>query len=109
MNDLFGQPIEEAPKLTNFGKRKRDETPRGYAGTPGKGPEGHFCKDCRHIVRKHMAKTYLKCKLMLRFWTGGPKSDIRANSPACENWASKQQIDPDATEHQTCQHFYAKH
>jgi len=67
MNDLFGEPVNDAPKLTKFGKPKRNETPRGYAGTPGKGPAGHFCKDCRHISRKHMGKTYLKCFLMIAF------------------------------------------
>jgi hypothetical protein len=108
--DLFGVPIvEEPPKLTAFGKPKRNETPRGYAGTPGKGPQGHFCRDCRHLCRKHMGKTYLKCWLMQRVWSGGPKTDIRAKSPACEHWASKIQVDPDATERTVARNFYVRH
>lgn len=110
MNDLFGQPIaDEAPKLTKFGKKKRDETPRGYAGTPGRGPAGHFCQDCRHIVRKVMGKTYLKCWLMQRTWTGGFKTDIRAHSPACQHWSSKVQVDLDATHLSAARTFYVKH
>lgn len=106
MNDLFGNPIVEVPKLTRNGNKRRDETPRGYAARPGSGPEGHFCRDCRHLVRKHAGNTYLKCWLMQRVWTGGPKTDIRAKSPACEHWASVVQQDPDMPNHRV---FYAKH
>jgi hypothetical protein len=95
MNDLFGQEIRETtlPKPP-LSKKRRNETPAGYAAQPGTGPAGHFCKDCRHICRKNMSKTYLKCGLMRIHWTGGFKTDIRANSPACRHWASKVQIDP---------------
>lgn len=108
MNDLFGNPIEP-PKLTGYGKPKRNETARGYGGTPGKGPAGHFCRDCRHLCRKHMSKTYLKCWLVHKTWSGGPKTDIRAKSPACENWAPKQQIDPDATHMSAHRDFSVRH
>lgn len=110
MNDLFGNPIPEKtlPKPTQA-KRKRNETPRGYAGTPGKGPQGHFCRDCRHLVRKQMGKTYLKCALLCRQWTGGPATDIRAKSPACEHWAPLQQLDPDVMQRHGQRVFYAKH
>lgn len=96
MNDLFGETIAERtlPKPTQA-KKRRDETPRGYAGTPGKGPAGHYCKDCRHLVRKHMGKIYIKCWLMCQVWTGGYGTDVRAYSPACENWASIKPMDPD--------------
>lgn len=95
MNDLFGNPIQER-ELPNptCAKKRRDETPRGYAGRPGSGPAGHFCRDCRHLVRKQMGKTYVKCALMCRTWTGSWKTDIRAKSPACEHWASIRPLDP---------------
>lgn len=56
-----------------------------------------------------MGKTYFKCWLMNRVWTGGYGTDIRANSPACQHWATPQQIDPEATSRQTCRTFYVKH
>lgn len=94
--DLFGQPVaDDLPKLTKFGKKKRDETPKGYAAKPGSGPVGHFCRDCRHSVKKSLAKNYWKCALMFRFWTGGFKTDIRLKSPACKEWASKLQKEPE--------------
>lgn len=98
MIDLFGHPITDLdiPRPSHE-KKKRDESARGYSAPPGTGPVDHFCKDCRHFVKKNMAKTYFKCWLMNRVWTGGPKTDIRANSPACRNWTSKVQIDPDGT------------
>lgn len=94
MNDLFGQPIVELPSPT-FAKKKRNETPRGCAARPGSGPAGHFCRDCRHATYHQMSKKYWKCRLMRALWTGGPKTDIRLKSPACEHWASKVQQDPD--------------
>lgn len=97
MNDLFGQPIvEEPPKLTKFGKKKRDETPKGYAARPGSGPTGHHCKDCRHArARTTYKRTLWKCWLLVRRWTNSYGTDIRLKSPACEHWASKVQKDPD--------------
>lgn len=74
--DLFGDEIKDRPK----------EMVKGYAATPGTGPSRETCKTCKHIMRKSMAKTYLKCGLMKPFWTGGPGSDIRAKSPACKQW-----------------------
>lgn len=96
MKDLFGVELrDDAPKLTQFGKKKRDETPKGYAARPGSGPAGHFCRDCRHATKKSLAKNYWKCRLMVRSWTGGFKTDIRLKSPACEHWASKPQKEPE--------------
>lgn len=59
---------------------------RGHMGSPGNGPEGETCKSCKHIARVRLAKTYLKCDLARRRWTGGPGTDIRAGDPACEFW-----------------------
>lgn len=110
MNDLFGNPIEEKtlPKPP-LSKRRRDETPHGYAAPPGTGPKGHFCADCRHLVRKMMGKTYLKCALMQRIWTGGPGTDIRAKSLACQHWASIRPLDADVMQKNNQRVIYAKH
>lgn len=59
-----------------------------YADVPGTGPDGETCKTCKHIYRKHMAKTYIKCALVQKWWTGGGGTDIKAGSPACSKWES---------------------
>lgn len=99
MNDLFGDPIEASavfPVAPGIPRKNRTK-PNGYAAPPGTGPKDQTCKTCRHFIRKVMGKTYFKCRLMARVWTGGPGTDIRANSPACKCWASKPQLDPDAS------------
>jgi len=57
-----------------------------YADTPGTGPAGETCKTCRHLYRRTMAKTYLKCALTRHGWTGGGKTDVKATAPACSKW-----------------------
>lgn len=79
--DLWNLPIG-----TFIRKRGRPTEPRGYAATPGTGPEGETCKTCAHLYRRECAKTYLKCLLMKSRWTGGAATDIRAGSPACNRW-----------------------
>jgi len=79
--DLWEQPIGAFKA-----KGKRDESARGYAARPGSGPEGESCKTCKHLSRVRHAKTYLKCGLVKHAWTAGPKTDIRAKSPACQLW-----------------------
>lgn len=69
---------------------RRSASPGGYAAKPGTGPDGEDCGTCRHIERIRYAKTYLKCGLMRHVWTGGPGTDIRAGSPACDKWEAKQ-------------------
>lgn len=64
----------------------------GYAAPPGTGPEGETCKTCKHIYRKRLAGTYIKCDLMRAIWTGGGGTDIKAGSPACARWEA-----PDST------------
>lgn len=58
----------------------------GYADMPGSGPKDETCKTCKHYYLKHMAKAYRKCLLMRSNWTGGPRTDIKAGSPACSKW-----------------------
>lgn len=89
VKDIWGNvvTVEEAREL----KRRRKPTPKkGYAAPPGTGPDGETCGSCRHLFRNRMAKTYLKCGLMWRFWTGGAGSDVLAKSPACRNWEAEE-------------------
>jgi hypothetical protein len=95
MPDLFGDPVltacdgpltEEEILENKRAQRRRLSIPRGHAAPPGTGPEGEKCKTCEHMVRHRYARTYFKCKLNEAKWTRGPKTDIKANSPACEKW-----------------------
>lgn len=61
----------------------------GYAAPPGTGPSGETCKTCKHLFRKRLAGTYLKCWLMSAVWTGGARTDVKASSPACSAWEPK--------------------
>lgn len=85
MRDMFGNEIseEEARFLL---KRRRGTQPQGYAAKPGTGPKDETCGSCDHLVRNRLAKTYLKCSLMRRVWTGGRATDVKARSPACKFW-----------------------
>ena len=84
--DMFGHRVNPIGAMTDAERKRMQRraaaVPRGYAGTPGNGPEGEKCKTCSHFRRKRMAKTYFKCELNKPNWTGGPKSDIRATSPS---------------------------
>jgi len=89
MRDLFGNEVTEDQAralLAKARKKRKEPVPRGYAAQPGTGPAGETCRSCRHYVRKHLAKAYLKCALMRAHWTGGGSTDIRAGSPACKRW-----------------------
>jgi len=57
-----------------------------YADTPGTGPKGETCGTCKHLYRRALAKTYLKCALTQHGWTGGGKTDVKARAPACSKW-----------------------
>lgn len=84
-HDLFGLDRALTPAERKKLKR-RDPIPRGHAAIPGTGPEGETCRTCRHLERRELAKTYLKCGLMQSYWTGGGGSDVRAKDPACRRW-----------------------
>lgn len=58
----------------------------GHAAPPGTGPKGETCGSCKHLFRKRMAGTYLKCALMRAIWTGGGGTDVRARDEACQFW-----------------------
>lgn len=65
--------------------------PRGYAGTPGTGPEGMTCRQCKHYVTLviQSGRTFPKCILNKAKWTGGRGSDIRISTPACARFEQK--------------------
>lgn len=75
MNDLFGMAMPEPMKLTT--KRK------GYAATPGSGPENQTCGACLHFCS---FGRYCKCDLMRTIWTGGKGTDILKKSPSCSRF-----------------------
>lgn len=81
--DLFGNPIDPETIRKHPRARNRDGS---YINNPmvtrcGAGPEGARCKECKHLIRKKYAKVYFKCSF--RGDSNGPKTDHRANWPAC--------------------------
>ncbi|PQV58771.1 hypothetical protein LX70_00584 [Defluviimonas denitrificans] len=84
MRDLFGNEITEEEARRRL--KRRDPEPNGYAWKPGTGPEGEKCKGCEYFVRRHMSKTYFKCRLARENWTKTRRTDIKANAPACKFW-----------------------
>ena len=87
MNDLFG--IEQLERAMTPKERRKLRGPvkkRGHAALPGTGPVGETCGTCEHLESKRMAKAYLKCGLMVNYWTGGPGTDVRAKDAACRRW-----------------------
>ena len=70
--DLFGQEVKELEVTT-----KGNPLIRTY----GPGPIGKTCKNCIHLYRKQMSKSYLKCDL--RPDTNGPGTDHRAKWQSC--------------------------
>lgn len=64
---------------------------RGYAATPGSGPEGETCRSCAHsyFVSPNVKRFY-KCRLTPL--TRGAASDIKIKSAACSQWKA-----PEAT------------
>lgn len=79
--DLWNQPIGAF--------KRKGPIPKGHAGPVGSGPDGETCGTCKHLHRKQMGKTYLKCELTRKSWTGGTASDVRAKDAACWKWEVK--------------------
>ena len=73
-----------------FGETARTLRGNGYAGSPGKGPQGECCYTCRWFVRRKLSsKTVFKCGHLLGRNTGGEWTDIAAGAPACEHWEGR--------------------
>jgi hypothetical protein len=62
---------------------------RGYAGTPGLGPQGETCGSCRHCLSKRRVRRYFKCQHPLGYVSHGKDSDIRRSTAACEYWTAR--------------------
>lgn len=92
MRDMFGNELTVEEARLAMGRARKSPTPRGYAAPPGTGPAGETCGSCRHLARRSLAKTYLKCELMSAVWTGGGGTDVKAKAPACRRWESPQQV-----------------
>lgn len=91
IHDLFGEVPPSAPKVSTAGQA------HGYAALPGTGPKGETCGSCAHLYRKLMGKTYLKCLLVEKQWTGGRRTDVLSRSPACQRWQQVPNINSGAT------------
>ena len=84
LQDPNGRALSKAEREKIIASLKSKKT--GHAWPPGSGPLDETCKTCSHLVRKTMAKTYLKCGMMRAYWTGGGGTDVKANDPACKKW-----------------------
>lgn len=77
--DLFGAPCNPLRAPT----KAKGPQKRGHAAPPGTGPDGKTCGTCKHLTRLRFSKTYLKCELRRKSWTGGAGSDVRKKDAAC--------------------------
>lgn len=95
--DLFGETPDSQPTAPGRGPQggKHYTRPRGYAGTPGAGPQDKKCRNCaNYAVVCGGAKSYPKCVLTRTNWTRGRGSDILAGSPACQYFEEPKQEVP---------------
>lgn len=76
---LAGLPPAQSPL-------KHTTKKAGYAAPPGTGPSGELCRTCANARR---FRNWAKCELMRPAWTGGLKTDILLNTPACSKFAKK--------------------
>lgn len=88
--------VKAGSRVRTVKSGRKDPVPAGYANIPGTGPKGETCRTCRNLVRVEHARTYLKCGLNRAAWTGGRKTDVLANSPACSRWAAELEPGDDA-------------
>lgn len=68
------------PDFMTLPMQLKPASPKGlYAAFPGTGPEGETCGSCKHLYRKHMGNTYLKCMLTKAKWMGGGGTRLNLN------------------------------
>ena len=80
-------PLAGGSTLRDHGLVQRTRN-RGYAATPGTGPEGETCRSCEHsYFVQPSIKRFYKCRLTK--FTNGKASDIKVKSPACRRWEAK--------------------
>jgi hypothetical protein len=89
MIDLIGDEIKQ--QVISEAKRK-PTVRKGYAATPGTGPQGETCKTCAHAFGNgnYGQKVFYKCALLKHCWTSGYGTDILLKSPACRYWEKEQ-------------------
>lgn len=93
--DLFGEIPAGQPTAPSRGPNggKHYTRPRGYAGSPGAGPEGKTCRHCAsYTVVGGGAKSFPKCSRIRANCTHGRGSDILARSPACQYFETKTEV-----------------
>jgi hypothetical protein len=85
--------LDANPGALTISRPKKPEYGRGYPCQPGTGPSGETCRSCANYAHNRgsegRSKPYPKCWLMVKFWTNGPGTDIKAKSPACKYWVAK--------------------
>ena len=75
--DLFGQPVRRVKG-------------NGYAGDPGRGPQGETCYTCRWVRRIALNKRNVyKCGHQLGRVSHSDATDIACHAPACEHWEGR--------------------
>ena len=100
--NIHGQPINFADEAYRermraaralYPQQRKPTVKNGYAASPGTGPEGKTCGDCKfkHSMRSAGgAKHFIKCDANKAKWTRGEGSDILARSPACRLFQPKE-------------------
>jgi hypothetical protein len=74
---------------------KRD---RAHPYAPGTGPADQTCGTCAKCIKRTFTKNYYKCRVMMKFWTAGPGTDIRLKDRACKSWEPRtDKVDPIST------------
>jgi hypothetical protein len=74
----------DLPVILGVEKRGKHYTqPKGYAWSPGTGPEGETCGTCAFIERY---RKWAKCAKNSAKHTHGRGSDILVRAPACKFW-----------------------
>lgn len=81
--------MSPAERKRLFSRPKPPHWSKSHPAEPGTGPKGETCKTCAHLFRNEHSKTYLKCHLMRRHWTGGGATDVKAGDAACSKWEIK--------------------
>jgi hypothetical protein len=85
-------PFEVPETPDPFGGTKHPRNPC-TPGRVGSGEPGESCGTCKHRRRLHSLansrKSWNKCGLMERHWTGGEGTDIKCAWAACPSWESE--------------------
>ncbi len=79
--------LEAHPGFTARAEARKAPRPdRAHPYPPGSGPRGQSCGTCAKLMERRFSKTYFKCHVLMKTWTGGAGTDIRKKDPACLAW-----------------------